>query len=151
MIHAELVPVRPEHVDAILASMREQEASAIDALGRDPRTMLEYELRSSYFTYSWVVGDETVVVGGLKQANIFVDDVYAWIICSEAVNRFPTTFARYARKMFVASMKRFPNVYGYVVTDFERSVRWVTWLGFTVEPAVNGVALFWRGKRPNGR
>jgi hypothetical protein len=45
-------------------------------------------------------------------------------------------------------LPRFGSVWGLLVTDFDRSVRWVKWLGFTVEPPVNGVSLFWRGKRP---
>jgi hypothetical protein len=110
--------------------------------------MLEHELATSLATYAGVVDGEVVVLGGIKCRDLFSDEAYVWIICSERVNQYPIAFVKAVLAVRKEVQPRFSSLWGYLVTDFERSVRWVQWLGFTVEPPVNGVSLFWYGRRP---
>lgn len=149
MTRAEVVPVDPLHIREICASMRMEEASEIARLGCDPQAMIEYELATSLATYAGVVDGETVVLGGVKVRDILSDEAYVWIICSDRVNEVPIGFVRTVLRCFDEVRPKFASIWGLLVTDFERSVRWVKWLGFTVEQPVNGVSLFWYGRRPN--
>ena len=149
MIHAEVVPVDPLHIEEICATMRWQEADAIAALSRDPIALIKHELATSISTYAGLVDGEVVVIGGVKCRDVLSDEAYVWIICSERVNEVPIGFVRTVKKVYKEVRPRFSSLWGLLVTDFERSVRWVRWLGFTVEPPVNGVSLFWQGRRPD--
>ena len=144
-----IVPAEDRHVAEICRNMRTQEATEIVRLGRDPQSMIRHELATSMSTYAAVLDDEVIVLGGIKCPDFFSDEAYVWIICSEAMARHSIAFVRRVLELFDNAKARYDSIWGFVVTDFTRSVRWVEWLGFTVEPPVNGVALFWWGKRPN--
>lgn len=148
MTHAEIMPVDPLHIRAICGSLRERECHSFKALGRDPERMVAHEVATSFFAYAGVVDGEVIALGGVKCDGILSDEAYVWILCSEAINDYPIAFIRGVLRAFALIKGRFRTIWGLVSADFARSIRWLGWMGFTVDPPVEGVCLFWYGARP---
>jgi hypothetical protein len=148
VMHAKLVPVDPQHIHEVCEAMRARERYGFARIERDPEEMIGDEVRLSFMAWAGVVRGEVIALGGVRCRDIFSEEAYVWMVCSERVERFPLSFIRGTLEAFTLAKACFKTVYGYVVADFHTSIRWLEWMGFTVEPAVGETRLFWWGERP---
>jgi hypothetical protein len=144
---AEIVPVDPLHIREMCAVLRDRERRAFERWGGDPERRIRHEVATSFLSYAALVDDEVVALGGVKCDGILSDEAYVWMICSERIDAVPVAFVRGAMRAFSLVKQRFRTIYGLVAADFDRSVRWLGWMGFVLEPPVAGVRLFWLGAR----
>jgi hypothetical protein len=145
-----LQPVEPAHIAELCRQLRGRERAALLALGRsDAETLLAHEVARSCRSFAGTFAGEVLAIGGARALNLLSDEAYLWLICTEAALRHPVAFARGTLTGIAAINRQFPRLYGVVFADFSRSLRWLAWMGFTIEPPLAaGVSLFWRGGKP---
>jgi hypothetical protein len=146
---AEIVPIDPLHIREMCLVLRDRERRAFDRYGRNAEARIRQEVAISFLSYAGLVDGEVIAIGGVKCEGILSDEGYVWILCSERVNEMPIAFVRGAMRALTLVKQRFASIYGLVAADFDRSIRFLTWMGFVVEPAVEGVRVFWLGRRPD--
>ena len=147
MTRAELVPIDPLHIREICDTLREREALAFAKLGKDPERMIAHEVLTSFMSWAGVVDGQVIALGGVKCDGIFAEEAYAWLLCSEAIAEAPVSFIRGVLRAFELVKPRFRTIYGLVDARFAASIRWLEWMGFTVEPG-DSARLFWWGESP---
>jgi hypothetical protein len=149
-MQCEIVPIDPLHIREICETMREREALGFAQLGWNPEQKITHEVLTSFMSWAGVVNGRTFALGGVKCDGIFSEKAYAWLLCSECVSEVPLSFVRGVLQAFALVKPRFKTIYGLVDVRFEKSVRWLEWMGFTVEPPSGTARLFWWGVKPDG-
>jgi hypothetical protein len=142
------VPVAECHIRQIAAVMRERERNRVLALGGDAAALIAHEVATSFFCYAGLIGDEVLALGGVKCDDLFADQAYAWLLCSDRVTQFPIAFTRAVIEVKQQALARFDTVWALVAADFPASLRWLKRIGFTVEDAEGGFHRAWCGKPP---
>ena len=118
------------HAIALLEHLREREAADCRRLNLIPREQLLLELKQSFVSWAAIHEGRVLAMWGAKVGNLFATEAYIWLICAEGAERFPLTFARQSRRVVDELSQDFQRLYGYVFADYEKSVRWMQWLGF---------------------
>jgi len=129
---------RPRHVPLMLRNLREMAVPETVESVNVGRT-LEEDIRSSAWAYAGWHEDDLAVVWGVKASSMVSGYGYLWLISTQVCDRHPFLFARHSR-MFVDQISQyFPVLHGLVERKYERSQKWLRWLGFTIVDTGNPV------------
>ncbi len=134
MTHVEIVHTEFEHIRAICENMREREREALRKLGAEPEKYVTHEVASSFLSYTGLVDGQVVAMCGAKCAGILSDEAYVWMLASSLIDKYPLTFVKHGRTALCLLKHHFRRLHGLVLCDFDRSIRWLEWIGFTVDP-----------------
>ena len=145
---------RPEHIPAIaldmrLADMREVWASE----RRSPAQALVNALGRSSLAWTCIIDDFPAFMWGVARVGTLMSQTGApWLLATPVIEqrRVIPEFLRQCPAYVERMQARFPRLENYVHARNRLSVRWLRWLGFTVEPQTverNGEAFFpfWKG------
>lgn len=127
-MRSSIVPATPEHLISLVEDLREIEHVCAD------RHLLMSEFARSVFAWTGMFDDRPVVVWGLIANGILSDDAMVWLVGSREIERHPFVFARHSLEALALTAQYFKRLHGVVSSDFECGIRWLEWLGFTVEP-----------------
>jgi hypothetical protein len=123
VIHVEILPTEFSHIRALCENVRAREAIILAQVGDTP--------------------DKVVCIWGIQTVGPLSEDAYVWLVCSEHLNLYGHTFLRHSREALETFRPFFKRVYGCVFNDFDKSARWLEWLGFSVAaPDHQGLRLF---------
>lgn len=132
------------HVAELSTRLREREAEAFAKLGDNPQQKIWKEVGCSLYSYAVLRDGEVAAIFGAK-AMPLSSSAYVWLICTDMCEEHPLVFARESRKVFKLLFEKFDSLYGLVVCDFDKSVRWLEWLGCDMMPSFStGVIAFER-------
>lgn len=131
------------HATDILGQMRSSDYAKLAQLG-DPETLLAQEITKSFLSYAGMIEGKTVALWGAHVAGVLSDEAYIWLVCSSLVDKYPFVFLRHSRKVLRSFAGEFKVIRGVVHVDFSKSVKWLEWLGFEIEPAEGEVRRFSR-------
>lgn len=93
-------------------------------------------LQASLFAWTGLVDGHVACVWGLVAPNILSETAYLWLITSPLVDEHKFTFVRHSQMVVKEMLKQFPLISGHVLSDHERSRRWLKWLGVSFEPSI---------------
>lgn len=130
--------VRPalfEDVAVLAPRLRAADVAEVAASsGRTPAEALRVGLQMGR---AWTVflGGEPVAMYGFAVVSLAGGTASPWLLGTEAVSEHPWVFGRQARRVVDAWLQIFPRMQNFVDARHTAAVRWLEWLGFTLEPA----------------
>ena len=134
-------PARAEHVEAILANLREHDKPLFASIP-EPAEMLCEAIRKSSQSYVGLLNGEAVVLWGVEARTILSDTAFMWMVTTPVVEAHPIPFVRRAAVFIRSVLAEHGQVEGTVVTSNTIAVKWVTWLGAELEEVAPGVLVF---------
>lgn len=143
MTHVEIVPTDFLHIRELCENIRERERAVLERLGETAEHFVTAEVASSLQCWAGLADGEVVCIWGIQTTGPLAEDAYVWMVCSEALATYSRTFLRHSREALETVRPFFKRVYGCVFDDFDKSTRWLEWLGFEVAaPNHKGLRLF---------
>ncbi len=134
MSRVAVVPGTKAHARDILANMRGINLVEVERIGVDPCKTMDEAMDRAVLTWAGTINEKLVCLGGIEQATILSDSAYLWLVTTKAVEEHSFIFVRRSQIVLDAIFDRYRMVYGVVDKDFERSIRWLRWLGFSIDP-----------------
>jgi hypothetical protein len=126
----------PLHVEEVMRDLRAR-AVAIDLQEMvDPIGQAKQLLH--YSTEAWVVYFEgrPAVLWGVFSDTLLSDEATVWTVTTSVVDCHPFMFLRGSQELLKYLLDRYSKLVGTVEVGYERSEKWLRWLGFTVGPLV---------------
>lgn len=125
---------------------RDQETS--ERLGLDPKILLWWGVKNS--AEAWAGYDEgrPVCLFGVDSPCMLLGTANIWFLGTDEVRGLK--FARESRKFMLGLQQRYSNLSGHVDVTFDKSIRWLEWLGFKIgEETVKATTIvrrfYWEG------
>lgn len=116
--------------------LREEDVQEIIAMSNsNPGRELALCWSTSMLCHTMFLGDKPIAMFGLiedaagERANLF-------FLGTADLEKTKKAFLKSCRVFVAAMLKIFPELYNYVDARYEKSVRWVRWLGAEVKDAV---------------
>jgi hypothetical protein len=133
----DIVPATIGHCHEMGPEMRQPDANECWALGRMfPIEALEYSVRVSSPGHAWsaMFDDKIAFMTGLHPHPIHDFCGMPWLLSAETVNKYPLTFYKVTRRINDWYRTKYPVLLQLVDARYERSLKWVERLGYTVGP-----------------
>lgn len=138
---AEVRKAKFEDARAIAATMRVSVAE-VDRLGDKKVELLEEAILRATYSWAGFLDGKIVCLWGVRTDSLMSDTAFLWLITTSAVAEHPFHFVR-RNQIFIKELsKRYRVIHGYVDARFVRSLAWLKWLGFTIDPPKNRVRYF---------
>ena len=130
------VPLKPEHA-AIIPYLRKEDIHEIFSMtGLTPDLPVVYSIVMSEKGYAALIDDKPVAVFGVHNGLI-------WLVGTDDIAEYPVTFYKLSRKIFHSLKSGYDFLENWVHVHNRLSLRWLQWLGFHIEPAVNDFHHVW--------
>jgi hypothetical protein len=125
-------PAREAHVNAILRRLREHDREAFATVD-DPAKLILDEIRQSTTAFVGLIDGEVGCLWGVRARTILSDSVYLWMITSTVAEEHPFVFVRHSRMMAQSILEEYGRIEGHVFVNNPMSMKWIKWLGATIE------------------
>lgn len=141
----------PAHIPVIAADMREADRIEVWASHRHaPAQALASSLEKSEMAWTCLVdGVPAFMWGVARRGSLISYRGSPWLLGTPAIHRVRREFLRQCPAYVERMQARFPRLENFVHAKNRLSVRWLRWMGFTVETAATVINdepffLFWR-------
>lgn len=91
--------------------------------------LLERTLVTSHEVWAGFIGGELACVYGIEMPSVCLP-AHLWVVTTEVVERHWVTFLRQSRLMIDRSATRFGPLETWCRSGYQKSDRWLRWLGF---------------------
>jgi hypothetical protein len=149
-----IVPAEMSHVVAIHNRMRRVDYGKIEQAGLNTIRELNRVVASSVFSWAGFIDDEVVCLWGVQCDDLLSRKGLLWLITTPNVEERAFTFVRASQRTLEKMFETFDTIEGYVEADFDRSIKWLRWLKFAIEPPFmvkdKQIRYFYRSKGKNG-
>jgi hypothetical protein len=126
------VPATLEHATRI--DLREGDRREIAALGVTKLAGLGLSLQRSLWADAYLIDGEVAAISGLALGSLLGSEATLWLLTGTPVNRHKKDFLRLTRQRLAEVRRHWPVLVNYVHADYREALRWLRWLGFTIEP-----------------
>jgi hypothetical protein len=131
-----ILPATRDHAHALIARIRPADAAEINALGyADPLDGLIECLDMAVSAFTGFIDGELAAIAGFAVPEMLGRRAMPWLVTTDTVDRHPLAFARASRRILDALRKDHELLENYVDARHTVCVRWLRWLGCTLEPA----------------
>lgn len=121
------VPLEPGHA-RITPYLRKIDIDEIAAMtGLSPAVAVSYSIAHSEKGYAVEIDGRLIALFGVSNGII-------WLVATDEINNYPVRFYRMSRKIFHNLRRGYNYLENYVDARNKLSLRWLKWLGFTIEP-----------------
>lgn len=127
------LPATIAHVYTLAARMRAADRAEMEAAGLDATGALRKTFRAALIRESVFVDGEIAAMWGLG-GDALSDIGAPWLLTTPAVERVPVSFLREGKKNVATMLRLKPILVNYVDARYARACRFVTALGFVLEP-----------------
>lgn len=136
MRQVQVVEATAEHAAALLPRVRQADIDEFAAMsGKTPAQVLAVGLRSSALCYAGLVDDQVVTIFGVAPRSIITGSGVPWLVSSDLVEQYQTTFLRRGRPLLHAFLEQYPVLENYVDARNTAAICWLRWMGFTIHEA----------------
>lgn len=149
-----IVDALPGHIPAIAADMRAEDRREVWASHRHtPAQALTVSLERSELAWTCIIDDVPAFMwGAARNGSLITRRGAPWLLGTPVLGqrRVSLEFLRQCPDYVARMQARFPRLENYVHARNRLSIRWLRWLGFTVETAASVVMhdepffVFWR-------
>lgn len=135
MNHPDLRPATLEDAILVAAAAREIDAAECRLLvGMDPVEAAVRTMRTPGEAWYWGEPTEPCAVLGVSHPNVLAGPNVIWMITTPAIERHRIKFLRASRYLMRELALRHGALETEVFRHHHACLRWLAWLGFTVEP-----------------
>lgn len=120
------------HVEQI--DLRAADAREIAAHGLSKEEGLSFSLARALWASAYLVDGEVAAILGCGTPSLLGGYATPWLITGKPVERVRKSFARLAREKIAELRERYPLMINYVHADYADSLKFMAWLGFTIDP-----------------
>jgi ribosomal protein S18 acetylase RimI-like enzyme len=130
----EIVPATRAHAERI--ELRPGDAREVAALGKSKVEALCASMERSLWTDAYLVDGEVAAILGFGLTALVGGEATLWMLSGTPVDRHRKLFLRLTRQRLAEVRREWPVLVDYVHADYAGAIRWLRWLGFTIEPPV---------------
>lgn len=110
--------------------VRANDAAECRAAGLEPAEALAMSIARSDHAVNEFIGGEHAASWGWRLRGFLTQNIDAWLLTSDVVERNPIYFARQSRKRLKLLLEHHPSIFVEVHAAYTTSVKWLLWLGF---------------------
>lgn len=142
MAKAEVVPATPEHAEELALTMREADVAELWASSLcEPREALINGIKCSDQAMTGLLDGEVACMFGVTPTSMLGGNGIVWMLGSDLIEQHPKHFLRRCRAEVAVMARNYDVLHNWVDDRNVKSIRWLRWLGFTVEsPQARGAA-----------
>lgn len=137
----EIVPATLSHATALRDRLREKDRRECVGQNGSVRRALHQAVRRSLYSNAVLLDGTVIAMWGLGGAMLG-DEGHPWFLTAPEVERFPMAMVREARYAAEEMLACRPFLWNYVLADYPQAVKFVSVVGFSLDPPL------W--KAPNG-
>lgn len=122
-------------VEYIAARMRAADRIEVEALsGMSPQQVLMQGFRGSDICLTGTVDDEPCCMFGFSGQSMLSDSGTPWLLGTDLIHAIPVQFLRKSREIVdsIWESGAYDKLENWIDSENEASLRWLPWLGFTV-------------------
>lgn len=128
----EIVPATMAHARAL--ALRPGDAMEIAALGVTKEAALHDSMVRSLWAETYLVDGAPAAMLGLGLSAFVGGHGVPWMLTGPLCERHKKRFLVESRRQVARMLDRISPLVNYVHADYGRAVRWLEWLGFTLDP-----------------
>lgn len=136
MTSVKIVEASPFHVKPLADHMRD--ADRIEVLasnGQTPEEALRYSFESAVRAWTAIAGGEVACMWGVSPGSLLAGVGVPWCLTGRPCDKIRVAFARGSLRALDAMHETFPILSSVVDARHVRAVKWLRWLGFSIEDA----------------
>lgn len=133
----QVVPAAVVDVTILAEQMAEEDVREVLAQGwPTPLAAVLGSLEGSYQPLAWLAPDGTpLCVYGVVPLRLLPPAGQPWMLAHRDLPRHARAFLRESRRWLQGEQARYEYLVNWVGAWHTRSIRWLSWLGFTIHPA----------------
>lgn len=132
----EVVPATAAHASELARRMRCADRVEVWASHRTtPRQAVAQSMRMSRDTYAGLADGRVVCLFGVARATALSNDGMPWMLATPLLRKHAFAFLRRNRQVVNKWRAEYATLANYVDARNTLTLRWLAWLGFTIEPA----------------
>lgn len=137
----EIVPATLAHAAAI--ELRAGDAMEVAAMGATKDEAFRTSLARSLWAETYLVDGVPAAMVGLGLSAFVGGHGVPWLLTSPICERHKKRFLVESRRQVARMLAEVSPLKNFVHADYGRAVRWLAWLGFTLDApvAINGAAF----------
>ena len=142
----EIIPANHGHIPAIAADMREADRREVWASHRHtPVQALTAALAKSDIAWTCKVAGVPAFMWGVSRCGCLLSETGApWLLGTPAILQIQREFLRQCPAYVERMQAEYPRLENYVHAGNRASMRWLGWLGFTIEKRT---PVLWHGEQ----
>lgn len=130
---AKIVSASKKDVRLMTPKLRLTDAQLATLGSVDPMTLIEDAIDRADQCWVGRVDGDIVCVWGIQGKTLLSDEVYLWLVTTDLVEKHQFKFLRYSQDFIKELSTRYRRVWGLVDAEYDTSIRWLKWLGFTIK------------------
>ena len=130
----EIVPARAEHAARLV--LRAGDAAEVAAYGLTKEQAIADSLARSLWAETYLIDGEVAAIAGLGLSSLLGGHGVPWLLTGPACERHKRRFVLESRRQVARMLGEAAPLINYVHADYARAVRWLEWLGFTLDAPV---------------
>lgn len=133
------VPATRQHAEAVAAGLADEDALELSSGGcPDALTGILSSMTASAAPLAWLAPDgQPLCVYGVVPTTLLPPIGQPWMLAHRDLPKHGRPFLRESRQWTAQQQAQYDWLFNYVGSWHTRSVRWLGWLGFTIEPAIS--------------
>ncbi|TXH16744.1 MAG: hypothetical protein E6R03_04980 [Hyphomicrobiaceae bacterium] len=126
----------PEDVEFIIANIRDEDVAEIAALdGGNVRDALNETPDMDKNAFVWEREGKVHAIFGVNPVPELGKVGVIWLLATKTFDDHFMVFAAACKTVFGVVIKDYEYLFNYVHSENKKSIKWLKWLGFDVEPA----------------
>jgi len=123
-----------DDVEYLIANIRPEDAEEIDALdGSSVRRILDETPDLLKNSLVWEVNGRIVCMFGVTPIKEQEGMGIIWLLATEEFDKYSRMFVVRCKRVFKEVMSKYEYVFNYAHSKNVKSIRWLEWLGFTIQ------------------
>lgn len=119
----------PNEVNRVIQNMRLFDPSVLEEIV-EPEIPMRMAVRRSSALWAAVVDDRAIALAGIYTQSVLDGNAYIWLVTTPEVENHQFIFARQTQIFIRNIAKDYRTINGHVDAKYERSIKWLKWLGF---------------------
>lgn len=92
-------------------------------------------VQMSLQSYAFWCDGHLICIAGVSSKSLLCGVGVPWALGTDLMDQMPRQVLHYSPRMLAVMMCEFSELVNWVHAENKRSIRWLKWLGFTVQPA----------------
>ena len=125
-----------EHLLQMQDRMRTEDYQEVfDSTGEDPYRILSHCVERSTEAWTWMHDGQAGAMFGVAQPSLASSWGMPWMLTTDSFGKMPISVARKCRLVVAGWKRSYNRLENYVDSRYEVCIKWLKWLGFTIENA----------------